>query len=331
VKIFVYEHVTGGGLAGEPLPQALVREADMMLGALLADLAEVPGVDLLTTRDPRLGPVSHAEVLATRRGEDPLAAYQRGLSTAAAAWPIAPETSGALERLARTTLMAGKLLLGSPPDAIRLCASKLRSGSALAAAGIPAVPTFAVPSEVPPIAGRWVVKPDDGAGSHDILLVSDWRAARASLKAAEGRLVAQPWVEGEPRSLSLLCADGQTLLLSVNRQHMRNRGDRLSLAGLSVNAVADPLGHYALLGRAVAGAIPGLRGYVGIDFIQTGEGPVVLEINPRLTTSFCGLRAALGVNVAGMVIDLFRSSSLPLMPPSQAGRTVELVAEGAGG
>jgi biotin carboxylase len=112
---------------------------------------------------------------------------------------------------------------------------------------------------------------------------------------------------------------------------MRNRGDRLSLAGLSVNAVADPLGHYALLGRAVAGAIPGLRGYVGIDFIQTGEGPVVLEINPRLTTSFCGLRAALGVNVAGMVIDLFRSSSLPLMPPSQAGRTVELVAEGAGG
>ena len=54
-------------------------------------------------------------------------------------------------------------------------------------------------------------------------------------------------------------------------------------------------------------AIPGLWGYVGVDLMLAKEGPVVLEINPRLTTSYCGLRRALGINTAAMVLDLLRT------------------------
>jgi hypothetical protein len=49
-----------------------------------------------------------------------------------------------------------------------------------------------------------------------------------------------------------------------------------------------------LLRRALA-AVPGLRGFVGVDFVwdpARGEA-VVLEINPRPTTSFVGLSALL--------------------------------------
>ena len=330
MRIFVYEFVTGGGLAGESLPPGLVREADMMLRALLADLSEVRGVKLLTTRDSRLGALSGTEVLTTRPDEDGVTCYQRGLAAAAAAWPTAPETSGVLERLASMTLKAGKLLLGCPPDAVRLSASKLRTAAVLTGAGIPAVPTFARASGMPTAPGRWVVKPDDGAGCDSTEVVPDWREAQQRLQAGNGRLVAQPWVEGDPRSLSLLCAGGQTLLLSVNRQRMRISNGHLSLVGLGVNAVQDPLGHHAELARAVVAAIPALRGYVGIDFIQTAEGPVVLEINPRLTTSYCGLRTALGVNVAEMVTELFGSSTLPAVFPRRANKTVEIVMEAAG-
>ena len=48
--------------------------------------------------------------------------------------------------------------------------------------------------------------------------------------------------------------------------------------------------------QQVVQALPGLRGLVGVDYIQTKDGPVVLEINPRATTSYAGLRAAMVQN-----------------------------------
>ena len=50
--------------------------------------------------------------------------------------------------------------------------------------------------------------------------------------------------------------------------------------------------------RAV-GLVPGLRGYIGVDLIldEHAPGVSVVEINPRLTTSYVGLRAALGQNL----------------------------------
>ena len=53
---------------------------------------------------------------------------------------------------------------------------------------------------------------------------------------------------------------------------------------------------------AIANAIPDLWGYVGVDFVDTDEGPVVLEINPRLTTSYLGYRALTQDNLAERIL-----------------------------
>jgi len=49
--------------------------------------------------------------------------------------------------------------------------------------------------------------------------------------------------------------------------------------------------------------IPGLRGFVGVDYIETVAGPVVLEINPRLTTSYVAMSDSLGINTAQLILD----------------------------
>jgi predicted ATP-grasp superfamily ATP-dependent carboligase len=118
--------------------------------------------------------------------------------------------------------------------------------------------------------------------------------------------VAQPWIDGPALSLSLLCADGVARLLSCNRQLISIAGGRLALEGITVNAVPDAGGQLAALGGRIAAAIPDLWGYVGVDLVATADGPVVLEINPRLTTSYCGLRPALQVNAAELVLGLLR-------------------------
>ncbi len=70
-----------------------------------------------------------------------------------------------------------------------------------------------------------------------------------------------------------------------------------------VNHHADSGAYQQLVGQ-IAHAFPELWGYVGIDLIETAEQMLVLEINPRLTTSFVGIHSALGINLAEAVLQL---------------------------
>ncbi len=307
MRIFAFEFFSGGGLAGQPLPPGIAREGDMMLGALLRDLAELPEVEVVASRDPRLPPVVASQVLIPQAGEDIFNLYTRGLALADAAWPTAPETGGTLESLGRQTEAAGKTLLGCRPDAVRLAASKRGTANALREAGIAVVPTFSHGDRLPRFPGPWVTKPDDGAGCEDSQLLPDWAAAGARLAEDPDRLVAQPWIEGVAVSLSMLCHRGTARLLSCNRQQVGIEDSRLILQAVGVNAFPEINGCFAQLASDIAATIPGLWGYVGVDLILARHGPVVLEINPRLTTSYCGLRQAVGVNTAAMVLGLLRS------------------------
>lgn len=329
MRIFVYEFVTGGGMAGRVLPPSLVHEADLMVRTLLEDLAEIPGVECFTTRDPRLPPIAGVETLAPLPDESALDLYWRGLVTADAAWPTAPETGFALEQLGRMTLMHDRVLLGTHPDSVRLTGSKSGTAAHLAAAGIPVAPTFGFSEPLINFPGRWVVKPDDGAGSDDTLVVDDAPAARTLLDQKGEAYVAQPWIEGKAMSLSLLCADGQARLLACNLQRIRVMDGRVALTGLAVNAEAARAPLLSGLASEIAAAIPLLWGHVGVDLVLGETGPVVVEINPRLTTSYCGLRRALSHNPAIWVIDLLKSGRLPSTPAPESGITVELVLETA--
>jgi predicted ATP-grasp superfamily ATP-dependent carboligase len=116
--------------------------------------------------------------------------------------------------------------------------------------------------------------------------------------------VAQPFVQGTAGSLSLLAREGQATLLSVNRQRIAVMDDELVLLGCVVNGLGRTDGRLRRLAGDVAAALPGLWGYAGVDLIATPSGPQVLEVNPRLTTSYAGLRESLGVNPAELVLDL---------------------------
>ena len=80
-------------------------------------------------------------------------------------------------------------------------------------------------------------------------------------------------------------------------------------------------------------ALPGLRGYIGVDLVLTESEPVVIEVNPRLTTAYLGVRSALGGNgnigdagnVAAMALAAC-AGTLPVPPAPQ--RSVRFTAAG---
>ena len=323
MRVFAFEFFSGGGLLGEPLPPSLAREGDLMLRTLVGELARIGGVAVVTSRDPRMPPLEGCETLRPAPGAMLDELFARGVQGADAVWPTAPEGAGMLERLAGAVVAGGRTLLACGPAAVRLAGSKRETARALAASGIPVVPSYGPGEPLPPLPGPWVVKPDDGAGCDGLELLPGHGDAGRRLADGGGALVAQPWLDGEPWSLSLVCAGGAAHLLACNRQRLRREAGRLQLDAILVNASPPAETRVHQLGSAIAAAIPQLWGYVGVDLLLGPDGPIVLEVNPRLTTSYCGLPAALDRNVAAMVLNLHRTGTLP-SPEPWSGRAVEI-------
>ncbi len=316
MRVLVCEFVTGGGMPVEqPIPASLAFEGGLMLHALVDELLELPTIEVVVTRDARLPPLAPpVSSITVNSPEEAWTLWEDLARTAVdAVWPIAPETEGALERLSRLVETAGCQLLNSQADAVAIAASKAATATALALAGVPVAPVWRVEERgEPPGTGPWVVKPDDGAGCVDTRLLRDraaWRRWRAG--GPRAGFIVQPFIPGVAASLSMLCRDGEAWVLTANRQHVTLAGSSLVYHGGVVGGVAASP-RLSALAREVAQAMPGLRGYAGVDFIATDDGPLVLEVNPRLTTSYAGLWRATGRNTAATVLDLLREP--PVIP-----------------
>lgn len=319
MRIFVVEYITGGGLVGRPMTAGLLNEAEAMLAALLADLSVLPGVTLLVSRDSRLPPLDcNCEIFSPQQGEDIWESWGDCIERCDAVWAIMPETDALLQRISLMTLARARRLIGSHPAAVEVAASKLQTARILQLAGIDAVATFDAGNDIPFRASRWVLKPDDGVGGEGSRIFENHKAMRHALRDREryAGYVAQPLLEGKAASLSLLCRDGSATLLTANLQQVREVGRRFELEGILVNGLPDAHARYACLARAVARAIPGLWGYAGVDLILTGSGPVVLEVNPRLTVSYAGLRSVLAINPAKLILRMLQTdATLPSCTP----------------
>jgi tyramine---L-glutamate ligase len=334
MRILVHEFVTGGGLAGRDVPASLAREGLAMLTALIADLTAIHRHQIVTTVDPRfaLPTPPGVEVVTLSPGVEGSATLDALIASADAVWLIAPETDRCLERLALRVERRGRTLLGSCAIAIRRASDKARLPRRLARHGIPHPNTRVLrPGANWGKAAREVgfpliVKPARGAGCNGVCLARNVRELRDALdiaRRANGResLLLQRYVTGTAASVSLLANGRHAVALTVNAQSVR------ASTPFSYRGGKTPFDH-PLAGKAVetalrtCQALPGLRGYIGVDLVLTESEAVVIEVNPRLTTAYLGVRSALGENigdvgnVAAMALAAC-AGTLPVPPPAR--------------
>ncbi|HUN45947.1 MAG TPA: ATP-grasp domain-containing protein [Stellaceae bacterium] len=316
MRIFALEYATGGGVLERPALSHCRPEGAAMLRALAGDLADVPPHEVVIAVDDAATTAWPPRVRYQRvAAADRVAASWEAMMTAAdAVWIVAPETGGILADLTRRAERLGKPVLGCPASAVEIAASKLATARHLARHGIAVVPT--APASVTPPASEtgWVVKPDDGVGSEDTWLCARVEELhRAADRAAQA--VIQPFIAGEPISISLLAQRGHAWILACNTQDVRREGGALAYRGGTVGGAEELRPALTSIAEAVAEALPQLWGYVGIDLVATVKGPVVLEINPRLTCSYVALRESIGLNPAELVLRLLDEPLPSLIRP----------------
>ncbi|WP_157605557.1 ATP-grasp domain-containing protein [Schlesneria paludicola] len=295
------EYLVGGGADVGSASESMQREGLAMLTALVSDFAQMPGFQVVTTLQQGVRANLDGQVIHVQGPADESNVFEELLSVVDAVLVIAPETDGILASRCRRVVEAGVSSWNCSPAAIGLCGDKLRLAVHLQSRGLPTIPTALAdwdrgfPKDSPPL----VLKPRDGAGSNLTFLVKstqDWHSAAERYRQANlaDRALRQPFVSGSALStVAILGLDGQwRTCLPIGTQRLSNDG-RFRYLGGAIPAMisAEQTTRIESLVRATCQTIPGLVGYVGIDFLLTEQGDVsIVEINPRLTTSYVGYR-----------------------------------------
>ncbi len=264
-----------------------------MRQAVVEDFASLEGLRVVTTLDHRLpDPPGPWTTVRVGPDEEP-STFARLSDEVDFTLLIAPETGGLLLDRARRIEQGRGRSLGSSPEAIALTTDKAQLGEHLRANGIPTPsslrlnPSNGLPASFPYPA---VLKPVDGAGAVRTFFIT---AADAMPQEALDELsdaLLQPFESGVSLSASFLVSStGRADLVGMGRQWVRRDRGRFSYHGGTVPYRHDVPGEE--IRRAVE-SVPGLRGWVGVDFLwEPARGKImILEINPRLTTSYVGWR-----------------------------------------
>ena len=310
MRVVLHEWCCSGGLRmpeavdlfGETgLPTGLAVEGRSMLGALLHDGLRADDLELTLLLDgaedvpltPGIGP-GRVTVIRVPDGEE---RHCLAEAAAAADWTmvVAPETNGILADRVALARAAGGRVAGADGPFITLAADKQATALALAAAGVAVPAGVLLPAgERLPDAFRRpaVAKALDRCGGDGLVVVP----RGADLPPALIPRRVEAFVAGTPVGVSCLCGPTETIVLPPVRQrfstgiHPGYLGGDLRLESLPRNRAM------ALARRAIHGLeSPSrrARGWVGVDMIlgdrEDGGDDRVLEINPRMTTSFVGL------------------------------------------
>jgi tyramine---L-glutamate ligase len=180
---------------------------------------------------------------------------------------------------------------------IAVCASKTLTSSILASHGID------VPAETRE--GVKVIKPVNGCGSKQVRLSTG--------QPGPGE-IGQEFIEGEPISVSLvgsrICGDvcefysgKPPLVLAVNRQRISISND----GTIHYQGGETPLSNHPRIEEIMAIArktvtFLGCQGYSGVDMV-VGERIVVVDVNPRITTSVTGITRTMTENLGDILLE----------------------------
>jgi predicted ATP-grasp superfamily ATP-dependent carboligase len=287
-RVFVYEFMSAEA-ARDERAASLHVEGRAMLEAACADFRGLPGVEVVTVAEDD-GPSVESVFRACARRSD-------------FTMVIAPEFAGLLEERCRWVMEEGGRLLGPTPAGVRRTADKLALARHWQQHGVPTPATHAwSPGTPAPVAFPLVCKPRFGAGSQAMRLV---REPGELTGITENSLLMQPWLPGRAASVAVILGDQNTMPLQPAWQHLSDDG-RFQYLGGELPLPGALAARATRLAMSAVSDIAGLRGYVGVDLLlgaaADGRDDVAIEINPRLTTSYVGLRVLAASNLAALML-----------------------------
>ena len=331
LKILIYEHVSGGGYAKHPLPTSVLAEGYAMLRGLIADF-KAAGHETTVLLDERISrfnkPLDADLIIPVRYSEEPGRFITAISKIKDALYIIAPETSGILEEKVKLIEQTGKISLNCKSKAISQVTDKASLYENLEDMGFPIPKTLIIDINGAStdvlqtikegLRFPLIFKPADGTSCNGLSVVRsadqiDQAVSKIRQLTSSKRFIVQEFMDGASASVSLisngkkavpLSLNSQTLILSPPNAESRYEGGCVPFShSLEQEAF--------ILAQKVVEAFPGLHGYIGVDVVLMERQVLVVDVNPRLTTSYIGLRQLGDFNIAQLLVDAVVEGKLP--------------------
>jgi predicted ATP-grasp superfamily ATP-dependent carboligase len=331
LKLFVYEHVSGGGFANKSLPSSILSEGFGMLRTLISDF-KTAGHSVTTMLDSRLAtlnpPIEADYIVPISSSREAEAAFRKISESADAAYVVAPESNQVLQSLVASVEQAGVPSLNCRASAVGRVSDKAVLYEVLKRLGLPAPETIvvSVSDDIAEIRRTvkgnldfpLIFKPVDGVGCGGLSVVRNENQVASAVskiirESSSKHFIAQELIRGVAVSVSLISTGSEALPISLNRQDV-SLGTPNSISTYHGGLVPfdNPLKREAFaMAETIVKSFRGLRGYIGVDLVLTEKEPVVIEVNPRLTTSYIGIRKVVNFNLAQAIINSVFERELP--------------------
>ncbi len=323
MRIIVYEHVSGGGYAGQPISPDVLAEGFAMLRTVTSDF-KAAGHEITILLDSRISklnpPISADCTVPIFYSEEPKKLLASIAKINDAAYVVAPETGQTLHSLVALVEQTGKISLNCESSAIQKVADKTVLYEILKKNGLPTPKTLVLNmndslAEVnrsikSKLTYPLIFKPADGVSCGGLSLLKEDGLVENAIEKIKAistneHFIVQEFIEGEAASVSLLCAKGKAVAISLNHQTVKFGGPT-EVSSYEGGAVPfdHPLKQKAFaVAEKAAECFAGLRGYVGVDLVLSKNKLFVVDVNPRLTTSYMGLSRIANFNIAQAMVD----------------------------
>ena len=327
-KIFLYEFISGGGLAGESIPNSLLTEGFGMLNSIIDDFSNAD-FEIFTCLDKRIDDfvsprkVDVKEIVIDE--EDFKEKFEYCVDEVDYSLIIAPETDGILSRLVYTVeTKFSKVHLGPSTNAIDLTTNKMETYRVVEENGLNVPITFLVNfhnsteklEEISEILDfPLIFKPVDGVGSEGLCFVKNSSQINDSTEIVRKttRLkhsLVQEYIDGVHGSVSVISNGKDSFPIGLNGQLIDFSKTPSYLGGYT--PLENPFKKQALEdAKKAVELIEGSKGYMGVDLVLSKKGPIIMEINPRITTSYIGLKKIVDKNLARVIYDSVEYQKIP--------------------
>jgi predicted ATP-grasp superfamily ATP-dependent carboligase len=126
---------------------------------------------------------------------------------------------------------------------------------------------------------KFITKDRYGCGCNNISIINN------PLRKNSSNMIHENYIPGKSYSANLYIKDSGYKLISVNQQHITRINTSLKLNSIDVNIHSTFNNTIYKFIDDILNVIPGLRGFIGFDFIFNNNKIYLIEINPRFTTS----------------------------------------------
>lgn len=315
MKLLVFEYANAVGLE-DP---ATTVEGKHMLEGLLNDFNHI-GANYIISKDSKnnynLDNGTYGNCTPIVIDDELIPWLEENVARFDACLLVAPEENLILYKIIKILEKNKVKNLGSSSDAVLACSDKYETYNLLKN-DLPMIETEKVffnslkdYKDIFSKGKNMLVKPVDGISCSGVRIVesyADFIKASTHLKRTTNLpyFLLQDIVEGKSTSVSILSTGEQAMPLSLNRQNIGFDKGKLVYSGGKVpyeHKLSDEAKDIAK--RAVE-SVEGLKGYVGVDLLldEAQNEIYILEINPRLTTSYVALRRLLNFNLGEAIVN----------------------------